>query len=277
MVLIQIEAAIARSATYTVIHIFCIICLIFLLYKTLKRFAEKRTQKNAPLGIGAPISIMLQYEIVILAGLVLTNVSSDLLFYIRVNIVANPGFSDPVAQVACEYLNIIFQLILALFIWYIAWFSNKLLLFKGKRFRMINMLLLLFFISAFVIGLVTGLAWSGGVVPLGGKREPALWLMSLNGIYLVIIVVPSIIASLRAARKATGKVNKYGMWFIMLFFTLVLLLISFQALFALTSEYVYSYTSWILFPAGIFFAYLGLIMPPFLRTRLGEPPGQKKG
>ncbi|MEX2718384.1 MAG: hypothetical protein Q6353_010565 [Candidatus Sigynarchaeum springense] len=277
MVLIQIETAVARSAGYTVIHVFCIVCLVFLIYKTWRRFVEKRAQKNAPVGIGAPISIMLQYEIVILVGLVLTNVSSDILIYIRVNIGSNPSFSDPAAQLACEYMNIFFQLALALFVWYIAWFSNEVLLFKGKKFMIINTCILMAYVLAFVIGLITGLAWSSEPTSSGSKREPSLWLMAMNGIYLIIVVVPSIVASFRSARKVSGEVNKYGMRFIMFFFTSILLIIFFQALFTLTLEYLFSYISWILFPAGILLAYLGLIMPPFLRARLEKAPEQKKG
>ncbi len=271
MVQFQIEAAIMRSATYSIIQLFCIVCLVFLIYKTWKRFVEKRKQKNAPMGIGAPISILLQYEIAMLAGLVLTNVSSDILLYIRINIAENPGFSDPAAQSICEYTNLLFQLSLAVFIWYIAWFSNELLLFKGKRFMLINTFALVAITLAFVIGLLTGLAWSSDSTPLGGKREPAIWLMALNGVYIIGIVVPATIASIRAARKATGRVDKYGMWFIMLFYVLVFMVILWQALFAFTLEYAFSYASWLSMPAGIFSAYLGLMMPPFLRTKLGEP------
>ncbi|MBN2154259.1 MAG: hypothetical protein JW839_22585 [Candidatus Lokiarchaeota archaeon] len=276
MVRLQIEAAITRSTIYSVIELFCIICVAFLIYKTSKRFAEKRAKKNAPVGIGAPISIMLQYEIAILVGLVLTNVSSAIQLYIRLGIAGDPGFSDPAAQAACEYTSIFFQPALATFTWYVACFSNEVLLFKGRRLLLANTCALVAFVLAFVVGLATGLAWTNDY-PVGGKREPSVWLMGANGIYLVLVVIPSVIASVRAARKATGRVNKYGMWLIMLFFVLVLMIIVWQALFTLTGDYTFSFASWLFVPAGILSAYLGLIMPPFLRRKLGEPVDLKKG
>ncbi len=265
--MLQLDDPVARSAIYSVIHLVCIIILVFLLVKTWRRLLEKRKVNSTAVGLGSPIAIMVQYEIVILIGLVFTNLSSDLLLYLRLNIAVNPAFSDPAALAACEYLNMCFQVVLAVFAWQLALFSNKVLLFKGKWFLRATTAAMLAIVAAIIIGTIIGFAW-GGVDPTAGKREPGVWILALNGAYIALVAIPAMTGSLRSMRRAPGRVEKYGMLFIALFFVLILMVIVFQGLFTISKQNAFSFASWLLIPAGIYFAYLGLIMPASIRKRL---------
>jgi hypothetical protein len=265
--MLQIDEPVLRSATYSIIHLACIIGLVFLLVKTWRRLAEKRRNSPTAIGLGSPIHIMMQFEVVIMVGLVFINLSSDILLYLRFNSALNPTFSDPAALLACEILNMSFQAVLAVFAWQLAVFSNKVLLFKGRWFLRACSVAMLAIVAIVVVGTIAGFAWSG-YDPTTGKREPSSLIMGLNGVFIILVVIPAILGSIHAMRRAPGKLEQYGMLFITIFYVMILFVIVFEAIFALSGQYIFSFASWFLIPAGIYFAYLGLILPPSIRRRL---------
>lgn len=260
---------VTRSATFSVIHVVCIIMLAILMVSTYKRYKEKQrmasgddNSKKSPL-----ILILLEFELVLLVGFIFQNLSSDIFWYIRVQQVINTGYSNPALQVVMEHLNMWVQAILAVFIYLLAIFSNKLFFFKGKKYNKINLYILCSILVVLSIGIFVGFAWEPAN-PITGKRNPQLWVMVVNGAYLGTIIIPALTSSFKAYKKATNNVERGGTLFITLFLLFIILMIVFQAIFQLTLLYFFSYASWLMIPLGIAWAYFGLIMPKGLRRYL---------
>ncbi len=263
--LVQVDDPVFRSASFSVLHLVCIGTLFFFIWHTYKRHAEKLTRGEVKPGPGSLPMILLQFEITILAGFVLQHLSSDILLYIRYSTSVNPMFSDPAATSVMEHLNMLFQVVMAVFIAYLAWFANRLFFFKGHGFNVLVMAVTAGIIAVIVAGIFAGFAWAP-YDEMTGKRNPATWVLLVNGAYLVATIIPALAFSTRLARKATTAVEKGGFIFITVFFALMVVVAVFQGLFTVTKDYFFSYGSWALIPASIMFAYLGLIMPPRARA-----------
>ncbi|MHA1680301.1 MAG: hypothetical protein ACTSUE_04795 [Promethearchaeota archaeon] len=265
--MMQIETSIGRSITFSTIHLICIAFMVFLLVKTWGRYREKRGKHEGRVSIGSPLFIMLTFEFVILIGLVFQHVSSDLLLYLRVKIKENPAFTAPVLTATMENLNMFFQVLLIAFIGLLGWFANELFFLKGHRFNHINSLAAIVMITFVTIGVFAGFAWQETSV-VTGKRNPQVWVMAINGLYLFFIILPAIFVSVRIRSRSESTIDRGGFLFITLFFVAIILLVVLQAIFQLTYIYGFSYASWLVIPAGIFMGYLGLIMPPGLKAWL---------
>ncbi|MFX0101163.1 MAG: hypothetical protein ACFFCS_16430 [Candidatus Hodarchaeota archaeon] len=267
--MLDIEA-INRSITYSTMHLIAIVLLLFLIWKTYQRYKKKAKQGTSDGGEkkGSLVKLLLQMEVACLISFILLHVSSDLVLVIRINLHSNPAYFNSYVSGFASYLNMLFFIIMIIFIYLFALFANQLFFFKGKWFIMINKLMVCALGALICIGMFTGFSWGAEVDSNSGKYNPATWIEASMGIYLVIIIIPAIISGLKAQKKATVEIERYGIIFINLFYLEIVILLLFQGIFSLTGLYFFSYFSWILMPFGILFAYLGLIMPEGLRRWL---------
>ncbi|MHA1370882.1 MAG: hypothetical protein ACTSWN_03405 [Promethearchaeota archaeon] len=267
-----------RSTTFSIIHFFCIGMMVLLIIKTLQRYNLK---KKASIKTGGSsgertriIKLLLEFELIVLFGFILQNLSSDALLYTRLQQEQDPAYQNLLLLTFVEYTNFFFEFVLIFVGYFLALFSNRIFLFLGRKFDLLNTIFVLVVASILMLGLILA-----GIDPalnfvwdvysaLTGKRNPEMWIMVVCAMYIILILILTLWHSLKAYRKASNPVERGGIAFINLFFIFIILLMVFQGIFIVTKIYFFSFSSWLLIPIGILWAYFGLIMPKKLRSWL---------
>ncbi|MHA1848543.1 MAG: hypothetical protein ACTSYS_03155 [Promethearchaeota archaeon] len=260
---------VVKSSLFSTVHLICIFIMIILIVKTSQRYNQKKKNlmRYPKKKHASVIRTLLYFEIVVLVGFILQNISSDVLLYMRIQQEADAAYQNPDLLAFVEYTNFSFQIILVFVAYFLALFSNRVFLFRGEKFEKLNLIILTTLVSLYltvmIIALINpsiNLAWSK-YSPIIGKREPQVWIMAINSLYIIIILLLTLKKSFWALKSARMPVEKGGIKFINLFFSFIILLIFFQGIFILTKIYFFSYSSWFLIPVGILWAYCGLMMP----------------